>query len=248
MCGRFTLRTPADVLMQFFHTREFPELRPRWNIAPTQQIVAITAAQPDPTLFRAGWFRWGLVPFWADDPSIGARMLNARSETAPEKPAFRAAFRKRRCLIPADGFYEWQTLANGKKQPWWIHQPAEKPFAMAGLWESWIPSGKQAVAPSAEDPTDPLLSCTVLTTTASSDLCGLHDRMPVILPPALWRQWLNPVTPTDNLRQLLQPASPGTLQLLCVSTLVNRPTHDSPDCIAAVSPPEPLPGPSEPRV
>ncbi|MFM7056400.1 MAG: SOS response-associated peptidase [Planctomycetota bacterium] len=242
MCGRFTLRTPAGVLMQIFHTPAFPELHPRWNIAPTQQIVAVTAAGTDAGRLQAGWFRWGLVPFWADDPSIGSRLLNARSETAAEKPAFRAAFRKRRCLIPADGFYEWQTLASKKKQPWWIHQPDQRPFAMAGLWEVWTPGGKQAAAIPSNDAPAPLLSCTVLTTTASSDLCGLHDRMPVILPPALWPLWLNPQTPSDTLRQLLQPASPGTLLLTCVSTRVNRPTPDSPDCITPVSPPEPLPG------
>jgi putative SOS response-associated peptidase YedK len=248
MCGRFTLRTSADVLMQIFQTPSFPQLQPRWNIAPTQQIVALLAATPTVFPFQVASFRWGLVPFWADSPAIGSRMLNARSETAAEKPAFRAAFRKRRCLIPADGFYEWQTLSNGKKQPWWIHQPDEQPFAMAGLWESWTPGGKQAAPDPADPATEPLRTCTVLTTSASSDLQGLHDRMPVILPPALWPVWLNPETPITALQNLLQPASPGTLLLTCVSTLVNRPSPDSPDCITPIAAPEPLPGAGQPHL
>jgi putative SOS response-associated peptidase YedK len=238
MCGRFTLRTPADVLMQIFQTQDFPELQPRWNIAPTQQIVAVTSAEADWPRRTVGWFRWGLVPFWADDPSIGSKMLNARSETAADKPAFRAAFRKRRCLIPADGFYEWQKLSTGKKQPWWIHQADEQPFAMAGLWESWTPGGNQDSAPSAE----PLFTCTILTTGASSDLRGLHDRMPVILPSESWLAWLDPRTSPELLQLWMQPASPGTLQLTCVSQLVNRPTPDSPQCLTPVPPPEPLAG------
>jgi len=237
MCGRFTLRTPADVLMQTFQTLDFPELQPRWNIAPTQQIVAVTTGETDGPRRHAGWFRWGLVPFWADDPSIGSKMLNARSETVADKPAFRAAFRKRRCLIPADGFYEWQKLSSGKKQPWWIHQAGEQPFAMAGLWESWTPGQNQTSPPD----TEPLLTCTILTTDASSDLRGLHDRMPVILAPEAWHAWLNPQTQPEFLKQLMKPASPGTLQLTCVSQLVNRPTPDSPQCLTPVSPPEPLP-------
>jgi len=237
MCGRFTLRTPADVLMQTFQTLDFPELQPRWNIAPTQQIVAVTTGETDGPRRHAGWFRWGLVPFWADDPSIGSKMLNARSETVADKPAFRAAYRKRRCLIPADGFYEWQKLSSGKKQPWWIHQAGEQPFAMAGLWESWTPGQNQTSPPD----TEPLLTCTILTTDASSDLRGLHDRMPVILAPEAWHAWLNPQTQPEFLKQLMKPASPGTLQLTCVSQLVNRPTPDSPQCLTPVSPPEPLP-------
>jgi len=223
--------------MQTFQTLDFPELQPRWNIAPTQQIVAVTAGETDGPRRHAGWFRWGLVPFWADDPSIGSKMLNARSETVADKPAFRAAFRKRRCLIPADGFYEWQKLSSEKKQPWWIHQAGEQPFAMAGLWESWTPGQNQTSPPD----TEPLLTCTILTTDASSDLRGLHDRMPVILAPEAWHAWLNPQTQPEFLKQLMKPASPGTLQLACVSQLVNRPTPDSPQCLTPVSPPEPLP-------
>ena len=236
MCGRFTLRTSPDVLMQLFRTPSFPEMQPRWNIAPTQSICAITE-DPATGVRQAGWFRWGLVPSWADAPSIGSKMLNARSETAAEKPAFRAAFRKRRCLIPADGFYEWQKLSTGRKQPWWIHEPDGVPFAMAGLWETWTPgedSGGVADGP--------LLTCTILTTEASSDLCGLHDRMPVILPPSAWSTWLNPNSPVAALPQLLKPAPAGTLELTCVSTLVNRPTPDVRGCVEPIEPPERLPG------
>lgn len=237
MCGRFTLRTSPNVLMQLFRVSSFPDLQPRWNIAPTQSICAITADVRAGER-QAGWFRWGLVPGWADSPSIGSGMLNARSETAAEKPAFRAAFRKRRCLIPADGFYEWQKLSNGKKQPWWIHQPDGTPFAMAGLWESWAPRGdaKDSVS-------GPLLTCTILTTAASADLCGLHDRMPVILPSSEWTTWLSPESPAAALKPLLKPATAGTLVLTCVSTLVNRPSPDSPECLQAVEPPETLPIP-----
>lgn len=223
--------------MQLFQTTEFPPLAPRWNIAPTQRIPGITAAQADSTLRHVEFFRWGLVPFWADDPSVGSRMLNARSETAADKPAFRAAFRKRRCLIPADGFYEWQKLSSGKKQPWWIHQPDEQPFAMAGLWESWVP---RTTLPSDQLP-EPLLTCSILTTSASSDLRGLHDRMPVILPPQTWAAWLNPRAELSALQKLMQPAAPGTLELTCVSQQVNRPAPDNAECLKVVPPPEPLP-------
>jgi putative SOS response-associated peptidase YedK len=145
---------------RLFRPWNFQSFSLRWNIAPTQQVVAVTAAEADWPPRNAAWFRWGLVPFWADDPSIGSKMLNARSETVADKPAFRAAFRKRRCLIPADGFYEWQKLSSGKKQPWWIHQADEQPFAMAGLWESWTPGKNPQGAPG----TAPLLTCTILTT------------------------------------------------------------------------------------
>ena len=236
MCGRFTLRTSPDVLMQLFRTPSFPELQPRWNIAPTQSICAITEDAATGGR-QAGWFRWGLVPGWADDLSIGSKMLNARSETAAEKPAFRSAFRRRRCLIPADGFYEWQKLSSGKKQPWWIHEPDGAPFAIAGLWETWTPRGDTGVAD-----TGPLLTCTILTTEASADLCGLHDRMPVILPPSEWGTWLGADSSAAALQALLKPAPAGTLVLTCVSTLVNRPSPDVPECLQQVEPPEALPG------
>ena len=132
MCGRYTLKTPAPKLIELFHTPQFPDLTPRYNIAPTQRVLVIRI---DPENKRQALLaRWGLIPFWAKDVSIGARMINARSETVSEKPAFRQAWKKRRCLIPADGFFEWETVAQRRKQPWLIHMNDELPFAMAG----WI--------------------------------------------------------------------------------------------------------------
>ena len=134
MCGRFTLRTPSGVIVAQFGLRELAELAARYNIAPTQDVLAIRADDAAHA-WQPAWLRWGLVPSWAKDEKIGNQMINARAETVAEKPAFRAAFSKRRCLIPADGFLEWQKLSNGKKQPWLMEMADQQPFAMAGLWE-----------------------------------------------------------------------------------------------------------------
>jgi putative SOS response-associated peptidase YedK len=172
--------------------------------------------------------RWGLVPFWADDPAIGHRLVNARAETAATKPAFRAAFRHRRALMPADLFYEWQALpGHTTKQPWCIRLPHGEPFAMAALWEQWTPK----TAPDAE----PLVTCCLLTTAPNATMRPIHDRMPVILPPGLWDHWLDPATPVDTAQALLRPY-PAPMDAHPVSTLVNNPRHEDPACCAPLPP------------
>lgn len=247
MCGRFTLRTAPDVLMAIFQVPGIPPgFMARFNIAPTQNVLVIRGTRDVAGGREAEWMRWGLIPSWAKEASIGSRMTNARAETVAEKPAFRAAFTRRRCLIPADGFYEWQRLSTGKKQPWWIHQPDEAPFAMAGLWETWQPpASAEATTRSGKAPQPPTAesiwtTCTILTTEASRDVRDLHDRMPVILPPELWSLWLSPQASPGQLSECLRPLPPGHLQKRCVSQQVNRAGVESPDLLLPVSAPEPL--------
>lgn len=239
MCGRYTLKTSPQQLMSLFQVPFLPDLVPRYNIAPTQPVLVIRAAvSGEPSMSvgavasggggagrMAELMRWGLVPSWAKDPGIGSQMINARSETAAEKPSFRTAFVRRRCLIPADGFYEWQKLGDGRKQPWWIHPPDGGVLALAGLWEFWPGAGEGSS----------LLTCTILTTAAGPDVQDLHDRMPVILAPEQWDMWLSGSATKSQLQSMLLPLPAGSLHLLRVSTLVNRPSADNPACL------EPLP-------
>jgi putative SOS response-associated peptidase YedK len=231
MCGRFTLRVPATVLIEHFDldVRADSQLvlfEPRYNIAPTQEIVVVRAGLGGGRR-RASTMRWGLLPAWSKGVASGAPMINARSETLAEKPAFRNAYRSRRCLIPADGFYEWQQSASGakgKKQPFWIHRPDGGPFAFAGLWETW------------RDPTSELAieSCTIVTTSANAALRELHDRMPVILAPGDYELWLDAhVEDTGKLQHLLAPCGDEELVAGPVSTHVNRVANDDPQCIEA---------------
>ena len=238
MCGRYTLKTANPRLQELFGLQDLPQLVPRFNIAPTQSAMTIRAVAAATDLREAIMMRWGLIPLWAKDMAIGNRMINARAETVAEKPAFRQAFSKRRCLIPADGFYEWQKLENGRKQPWWIRMTDEEPFAMAGLWESWsskseTPETKTAPADDAQSPRPKIVqSFTILTINANDDMKSLHDRMPVILPIETWNAWLNPAADKSLLQTMLKPFENGRLIRSAVSTLVNRPTVDSPECIA----------------
>lgn len=227
MCGRFTLKTPAAKLAEFFVVPSFPTLSPRYNIAPTQLVVCVRAVAGG-TDREAGALKWGLIPSWAKDPSIGSRMINARSETAAEKPSFRAAFKKRRCVIPADGFYEWKKAADRTRQPWYIHLPDDEPFGFAGLWESWKVRGTDEV----------IESCTILTTQASEDLQELHERMPVILPAEAQAAWLSSAASAGQLQSLMVPLPAGTLQRHPVATLVNKVAHDQPDCTEPIELPD----------
>ncbi len=232
MCGRYTLKTPNPRLQELFGLQDLPHLVPRFNIAPTQSVFAIRAADSAAALREAVMLRWGLIPFWAKDVAIGNTMINARAETVAEKPSFRQAFLKRRCLIPADGFFEWEKLANGKKQPWWIRMQDEEPFAMAGLWESWSPKTRTELTDDGNPHAQKTVqSCTILTINANTDMQSLHDRMPVILPVDAWDAWLNPTTEKAALQALLKPFEDGHLIRSEVSTIVNRPTVDSPECI-----------------
>lgn len=220
MCGRFTLRTPPARLAEFFSLFREPDVPPRYNIAPSQPVAAIRF---DENRTPREWvtLRWGLIPSWAKDAKIGYRLINARAETVAEKPAFRAAFKRRRCLIPADGFYEWKQLDAKKKQPYYITRPDGGPFAFAGLWEHWTPPDGSEVE-----------SCTIVTTEANEQMEELHDRMPVILDPDNYDRWLNPgVEDRDELVPLLRPDA-GALRLTPVSTLVNSPRNESAQCIA----------------
>jgi len=230
MCGRFTLTDPnADLAVQF-NLPEIPAMQPRYNIAPTQPVAAVRTARESKGR-ELVMLQWGLIPFWAKDPKIGARMINARSETAAEKPSFRAAFRRRRCLVIADGFYEWQKQ-NGNKQPFFIHLRDARPFAFAGLWEHW------------EGPDDSIIeSCTLLTCDPNDFLRAVHNRMPVILDPEHYDLWLNPeVQQPDTLQPLLRPYAAEDMDAYPVSRYVNSPGNDSPKCIEPLPEAQHLPG------
>jgi putative SOS response-associated peptidase YedK len=218
MCGRFTLRTPLHLLMRHFNlsAQEEWQLPLRYNIAPTQEIAVVVETDAGRALEM---MRWGLIPSWSKDPKLGPPLFNARSETVAEKPSFRTALRRRRCLIPADGFYEWKK--EGKlKLPFYIRRPDEQPFAFAGLWEQW------------QDVT----SCTVLTTTANDLMKPLHDRMPVILSPNDYDVWLDLRNDDpEKLKYLFEPLPDDELVALPVNTVVNNARHDAPDCIESMA-------------
>ncbi len=216
MCGRFTLTTPVEMVAEVFDAEAGPRLSPRYNIAPTQDVAAV---RTDGGRRQLVLLRWGLVPFWAKDPAIGSRMINARAETVGEKPAFRAALRKRRCLMPADGFYEWRR-AGSVKQPMLIRRADRAPFAMAALWERW----EKGDGPALE-------SCTIITTEPNEMMRPIHDRMPVILSAASYAEWLDPgVEDHERLVRLLVPCPAGELRADPVSTHVNNPRNDDPRC------------------
>jgi putative SOS response-associated peptidase YedK len=221
MCARFTLTALAGDLADLFGLAEVPALEPRFNVAPTQPVAAVRhpAESAGPEFVR---LRWGLVPSWAADLSIGTRLLNARAETAAEKPAFRAAFARRRCLIPADGFYEWRAVA-GKKLPVYFRLRDARPFAFAGLWERWPgPEGR------------PVETCAILTAPANDLVAPLHDRMPVILQPRQFADWLDPLrTDPAGLRPWLQPFPAGLMSATPVSTYVNNSRNEGARCLAA---------------
>ena len=223
MCGRFTLQTPAVQLATLFDQiadMEIPSQESRHNICPTQNVLAVR--QPGGA-YEAVMLRWGLVPFWAKDLKIGARMINARSETVATKPAFRAAFKKRRCLVLIDGFYEWKKQGTSK-QPFYISRVDDQPFCVAGLWESWTDK---------EDPSaKPIESCTILTTEANKIMQPLHDRMPVILEQKQFDFWLdNEFSDRETLEKALVPYDSEELQTYPVDTIVNKAANDSPECI-----------------
>ena len=226
MCGRFTLTSSGQELAENFDLAEIPELRPRFNVAPTQQVAVIRADHADEPFLA--FHRWGLVPFWAKDPAIGNRMINARSETVADKPAFRAALRKRRCIVPASGFYEWGG-AGKARHPHLFRMRDRAVFGIAGLWEHW------SDAEGAE-----MLSCTLLTTNANESVRPVHLRMPVILSPTDYRTWLDPEhSDPDRVISLLVPCASDWLDDTMVGTRVNDPRYDDPSCTDALSPSAP---------
>ncbi len=230
MCGRFTQRLSSSEFARIFEARDVAE-RPgdAYNVAPTQQVAAVVVRDDERIVDR---FRWGLVPGWADSAAIGSRMFNARAETVATSPAFRHSFRAKRCLIPADGFYEWLRLPDGKRQPYYIAARDGSPLAFAGLWSAWRPRG----AGEPEDVPADLLSCTIVTTTPNELMSRLHTRMPVILPAAAWAVWLDPaLADPGELQGLLRP-SDADLVAHPVAPLVNSVRNQGPALIAPVEP------------
>ena len=225
MCGRYSQTQSGDAIAAVFNLETPPEVAPRYNIAPTQSVSAVITTTETPVP-QHRWLRWGLIPRWAKDKAIGNRLINARAETVAEKPSFRSAFKQRRCLIVADGFYEWQRLDQGKtKQPYFIHLKASPPFAFAGLWESWQDQSNGEV----------IDSCTILTTTPNPLMSAIHNRMPVILPPAAYAPWLDPTLADPvALAPLLRPFDAEAMASYPVSPHVNNPRHDDPACLVAI--------------
>ena len=219
MCGRFALTVDPSDLQEAFPEFSFPaQAAPRFNIAPSQPILAV----PNDGTNKADFFVWGLIPSWAKDPAIGGRLINARAETLAEKPAFRSAYKYHRCLIFADGFFEWQAQPGEKsKVPHFIRLKSGKPFAFAGLWEHWqSPDGSE------------VKSATIITTEPNELMTPIHNRMPVILPKEACAQWIDPSPqPSSRFQSLLIPYPIGELEAFPVSTLVNSPGNDRPEVL-----------------
>jgi putative SOS response-associated peptidase YedK len=223
MCARTTLTLSAHLIARWLALQDVPPWEPRYNVCPTQDHLAVRLRDGDPEAVR---LRWGLVPSWATDVSVGSRMINARGETVDTQPAFRDAFRSRRCLILVDGFYEWQAIPGAKRKvPHIVRMTDGVPFVLAGLWESWRARGAEA----------PVETCTVVTTTANPLLAPIHDRMPVILDPSAYRMWLDPTTPAAVATALLRPYRGPGLYAYPVSTHVNTPAHDDARCLEPVA-------------
>ena len=219
MCGRFLLYSPVDLLQRAFGFSELPNLQPRYNVAPTQTVPIIRRKEGGGR--ELTMVRWGLVPFWAKDLKIGSQLINARAETVTSKPAFRAAFAKRRCLVPADGFYEWQKREGSKlKQPMLIRRRDAAPFAFAGLWESW------------RGPDGEVQTCTIVTTEANTVLRPIHNRMPVVLEPGVYDHWLDPEQPGA---ELLLHCPDEWLEAFPVSTHVNNVRNDAAELITPMN-------------
>lgn len=221
MCGRFVqAHDPAEYAEQFAASLAVPEaLTPSWNVAPTDSVYAVAEHDGERLL---GTFRWGLIPWFATDARIGARQINARAETVHSKASFKDSFERRRCIVPADGFYEWERREEGGKLPHFIHRRDGGALALAGLWASWRNEEGERVT-----------SCTIITTTPNELLEPIHDRMPVVLPDDAWSRWLDPgFGDVQALRSLLVPYDPAPMSEYPVSTLVNSVKNNYPDCIA----------------
>ena len=227
MCGRFTTTTPADDVARYFEVDEVvvdPQ-PPRWNVAPTDPVLGIAQVGD---VRRLGTFRWGLVPHWAEGPQVGARMINARAETLLDKPAFRRPLARSRCIVPADGFYEWEARPGRSKQVWHLRRRDGGLLAFAGLWATWR---------GGEDPADRLVSCSIITTSANEVLAPIHDRMPVVLPSDAWGEWLDPANDdVDDLVSLLVPAAADVLERIPVGPAVGNVANDGPELIEPVEP------------
>jgi len=226
MCGRLVQVHAVDLVGAVLHLHTMGRAAARYNVAPSQE-VAVVRSRPEQGAAEVAPLRWGLIPSWAKGPEIGHRLINARAETAAQKPSFRTAFRRRRCLVPADGFYEWQRR-DGAKQPYYIHPRDDgAAFAFASLWERWLDPAGGAID-----------SFTIVTTTANRLLAPLHDRMPVILPPESYTRWLDPaLTDPTLLEPLLRPYPGEAMALHPVSPQVNSPRYHDPTCITPIAEP-----------
>ena len=228
MCGRYTVTTTPEVLRALFRYEEQPNFPPRYNIAPTQPIAIVRLVDGKR---HFALVRWGLLPSWVKDPKTFTLLINARGESAAEKPAFRAAMKRRRCLIPADGFYEWQA-AGDRKRPFYVRAKSGAPLAFAGLWETWTgPNGEE------------LETAAIVTTRANRTLSPIHERMPVIVPPEAFDLWLDGASVDGTTAAaLIQPAPDGQLEAYEISTAVNRTANDNPKLLEPVgaAPPEPV--------
>ncbi len=234
MCGRFSLTLPAKSIAEFFLALNLKDVKPRYNMAPTQDVLCILRDVEQPGNLAAS-LRWGLVPSWAKDPKIGNRMTNARCETISEKPSFRGAFRYRRCLIPVSGFYEWLRVGKQKHPFYFVPSIEETPFAFAGLWETWTdPSGAE------------LLTCTIITTQANAVMSPVHHRMPVILDPSSFDFWLDlDNRDTRELQSLLAPCPEDWILGYPVSNYVSRSGNEGPKCIEPTEEPPQSNGPQQ---
>lgn len=239
MCGRFTQTATPETIAKHFKLPDMPLFKPNYNVSPSHKVAAVRLYQESAK--REGvLFRWGLIPSWAKDMKIGFQCINAKAETVGEKPAFRSAFKKKRCLIVADGFYEWQKVIgrDGKprKQAMRICRKDGAVFAFAGLWESWggvqpaggpdKPGGQQ---------TEPIESCTIITTEPNELMTAIHNRMPVILSPSDYDAWLDPVSQPDTLKALLRPCSHETLEAYPVTALVGNPRNNAPGLLDRIT-------------
>lgn len=219
MCGRYTLTSSGEEVADLFALLDIPPIPQRYNLAPTQEAAVVRVPEPGATR-ELSFLRWGLIPAWAKDAKIGNGMINARAESAAEKPAYRSSFKKQRCLIPTSGFYEWKKEGKAK-QPFLIRRKDQRPFAFAGLWARWRDPEK-----------GPIDTFTILTTDANEHVRGLHDRMPVILGREDFDLWLDPkVQDAARLQPLLVPMAGDDLEFVRVSKLVNSPANDLPNCI-----------------
>lgn len=224
MCGRFILIAPGRIVAEHFSLDREPDLEPRYNIAPSQD-VAVVRKSPESDAREPVLLRWGLIPFWAEDTNIGYKMINARAETAAKKPAFKTAFKRRRCLIPTDGFYEWKKEGK-QKTPYLCRMKDERLFAFAGIWEHWEGSEDEVVE-----------SCSILTTDANDLIALVHDRMPVILPEESYDDWLSiDSDDSTDLQSLLKPFPSDQMKAYPVGTEVNKPSQDRPELIEAKGP------------
>ena len=218
MCGRFSLTASGETIAQQFDLAEVLDIPKHYNIAPTQTVATIVVDNKR----KYQPMRWGLIPYWAKDSKIGSRLINARVETVTEKPSFRNLIKQRRCLVIADGYYEWQSQ-KGRKQPYYFQVGEHQPFAFAGLWDTW------------RSPDGEIMSCTLLTTDASAEVSPVHHRMPVIVPPQAYSQWLDPnITDPEAVLPLLNSDIYQSLSSYPVSAVVNNPTNNSAECVQPV--------------